>query len=193
MRENGGQYSHAGIWALMAQAVHAKSQADPAPGLDLAWQYFEYLSPAHRSVQPTQAAAYGVEPYVMAGDVYSAPPWVGRGGWSWYTGSAAWMHRAAIESICGLQMGATELSFAPGLPSHWPRAELTLRRGDRSLHFLLLRADAGSAIATASPWGAGQRLQLLLPGQPLAWPCQQPAAHFVVPLGAPAAAGFNAP
>ncbi len=72
----------------------------------------------------TRGAAYGIEPYVMAGDVYSQAPYVGRGGWSWYTGAAAWLHRAAIESIFGLQQGAHELCFKPCLPAHWPRAEL---------------------------------------------------------------------
>ncbi|MDP1789077.1 MAG: carbohydrate-binding protein, partial [Methylibium sp.] len=91
VRENGGQYSHAGIWALMAQA-----RLGPERG-DLAYRYFRYLSPAHRAIHPTRGAAYGIEPYVMAADVYSQAPYVGRGGWSWYTGAAAWMHRAAIE------------------------------------------------------------------------------------------------
>ena len=94
VRENGGQYSHAGVWALMAQAERGDG--------DAAYRYFSYLSPAHRSRHPTRGPAYEIEPYVMAGDVYTAPPYVGRGGWSWYTGSAAWMQRAAIESMFGL-------------------------------------------------------------------------------------------
>ena len=101
VRENGGQYSHAGVWALMAQAALGDA--------DAAYRYFTYLSPAHRSRHPSAAAAYEIEPYVMAGDVYSAPPYVGRGGWSWYTGSAAWMHRAAIESMFGVAQRGDEL------------------------------------------------------------------------------------
>jgi cyclic beta-1,2-glucan synthetase len=181
VRENGGQYSHAGVWALMAQAAHAKTLADPGPGLDLAWQYFRCLSPAHRSAVPAQAAAYGIEPYVMAGDIYSAPPYVGRGGWSWYTGAAAWLHRAAIESILGLEMSAQDLRLVPGLPSHWPQAELTLRRDGRSLHFLLLRAAPEAALAAAAPWGQG-RAVLLLPGQLLPWPGLATGSCFVVPV-----------
>jgi cyclic beta-1,2-glucan synthetase len=65
----------------------------------------------------------------MAGDICSQPPYVGRGGWSWYTGAAAWMHRAAIESIFGLRQGARDLCFMPCLPSHWQQAELTLDAG----------------------------------------------------------------
>ncbi|MEO8082117.1 MAG: glucoamylase family protein, partial [Caldimonas sp.] len=94
VRENGGQYSHAGVWAVMAHARRGDG--------DAAYRYFTYLSPAHRSSDPARAGAYAIEPFVMAGDVYGAPPYVGRGGWSWYTGSAAWMHRAAIESLFGL-------------------------------------------------------------------------------------------
>jgi cyclic beta-1,2-glucan synthetase len=177
----------------MAQSAYAKTLADPGPGLDLAWRYFEYLSPAHRAARPAQAAAYGIEPYVMAGDVYTAPPWVGRGGWSWYTGSAAWMHRAAIESIFGLQIGAGELSFAPGLPSHWPRAELTLVRDGRSMRFLLLRASAQVALEAAASWAAGGSLQLLLPGQRLGWSALAATTCFVVPLGAGAPAPARPP
>ena len=186
VRENGGQYSHAGVWALMAQAQHAKTLAEPGPAqaaLDLAWQYFRHLSPPHRTADPAQNAVYGAEPYVMAGDVYTAPPYVGRGGWSWYTGAAAWLHRAAIESIVGLQMGAEELSFSPGLPSHWPRVELTLRRDGRALRFLLLRAPAATALRAAADWAPADELRLLLPGQALRWQGLPAAVRFVVPVG----------
>ena len=170
VRENGGQYSHAGVWALMAQAEFSKD--------DIPYRNFAWLSPAHRSRDPVQGAAYGIEPYVMAGDIYSQPPYVGRGGWSWYTGAAAWMHRAGIESIFGLQINAQELSFAPCLPSHWPQAELTLRRDGRTMRFILVRAAADDALATANPWNA----ELLRPGQALAWPVLAQNSCFVIPL-----------
>jgi cyclic beta-1,2-glucan synthetase len=192
VRENGGQYSHAGVWALMAQLALAKTQADPGPGLARAWDWFRHLSPAHRAAQPAQAVAYEIEPYVMAGDVYSAPPWTGRGGWSWYTGSAAWMHRAAIESIFGLQIDASCLRFEPGLPPHWPRAELTLRRNGRILRFLLLRCTPELALATAAPWYARATPSVLLPGATLAWPALGAEACFVMPL-LPAEALLSAP
>ena len=178
VRENGGQYSHAGVWALMAQAEFAKQQPDSSEAADTAYRYFTYLNPAHRASNPAQAAVYGIEPYVMAGDVYTQPPYVGRGGWSWYTGSAAWMHRAAVESIFGLQQGAHTLSFTPCLPSHWPQAELTLRRGERSMRFILVRGNADAALAQ----GASAQAQLLLPGQPLAWSELPAQTCFVVPL-----------
>ena len=178
VRENGGQYSHAGVWALMAQADYATTLAGSSGDGDAAYRYFTYLSPAHRSRHPAYGAVYGIEPYVMAGDVYSQPPYVGRGGWSWYTGAAAWMHRAAIESIFGLRQGAQDLCFTPCLPSHWHQAELTLARDGRTMRFILIRTAAVSALAAAAIGDA----QLLRPGQPLRW--NELAAHtcFVIPL-----------
>ena len=119
VRENGGQYSHAGVWAMMAQALSGDAEG--------AWRSFEDLSPAHRSADPARGPAYEIEPFVMAGDVYSAPPYVGRGGWSWYTGSAAWLYRAAVETLLGLAVEPGRLSLSPRLPAHWPSLELRLK------------------------------------------------------------------
>ncbi len=153
VRENGGQYSHAGVWALMAQAQLGHR--------DEAWRLFTYLSPAHRSRDQSQASVYGLEPYVMAGDIYSQAPYVGRGGWSWYTGSAAWMHRAAIESMVGLQVNGARVRLCPQLPSHWPHVTLDLHRGDTLHQFIVCTPQATSAIQEAmsqgaTPWAAGQ-------------------------------------
>jgi len=125
VRENGGQYSHAGVWAMMAQAQSGDHEA--------AWESFKALSPAHRSQHPTRGLVYELEPYVLAGDVYSAPPYVGRGGWSWYTGSAAWLHRAALETLLGLTVRQGELSLSPRVPAHWPAFEITLRLDHREV------------------------------------------------------------
>ena len=196
VRENGGQYSHAGIWALMAQAQMAVEMATPSPSQthgqpgaaaranplpdagDLAYRSFTWLSPAHRAHHAVRGAAYGIEPYVVAGDVYSQPPYVGRGGWSWYTGAAAWLHRAALESICGLQIGATTLLFKPCLPSHWPRAELSLRRDDRTMRFILARAPTLAGLRASVPASAS----VLWPGEPLVWASLRGDTCFVVPL-----------
>ena len=191
VRENGGQYSHAGVWALMAQAELARSGAAAAAGLggmvgagaaDTAYRYFTYLSPAHRASHPVRGAAYGIEPYVMAGDVYSQPPYVGRGGWSWYTGAAAWLHRAAVESIFGLHQSASQLSFTPCLPSHWPQAELTLTREARTMRFVLMRATNLAALEAALAGGVDAHTPLLQPGQPLAWAALPLRSAFIVPL-----------
>jgi cyclic beta-1,2-glucan synthetase len=118
VRENGGQYSHAGSWAVLAQARlgHAGK----------AWEYFCMLSAAHRARHESQQRRYGLEPYVMAGDTYAAPPYEGRGGWSWYSGAAAWMWRAAVEGLLGLQRRGSSICLKPCLPPHWAHVSLTL-------------------------------------------------------------------
>ena len=178
VRENGGQYSHAGVWALMAQAEHAANVPDGRNGGDIAYRYFTYLSPAHRARHPTHGTAYGVEPYVMAGDVYTQAPCIGLGGWSWYTGAAAWMHRAAIESIFGLRLGPQQLHFVPCLPTHWQQAELSLVRDHCTMRFILCRASAPAALAATAKWGA----LLLWPGQTLTWSSLGSYTCFVIPL-----------
>ncbi|RZT97756.1 GH36-type glycosyl hydrolase domain-containing protein [Rivibacter subsaxonicus] len=146
VRENGGQYSHGGVWALMAHAALGNA--------DAAWRMFERLSPAHRSADLLQGAAYGLEPYVMAGDICSQPPYAGRGGWSWYTGSAAWMHRAAIESIVGLQLRGQRARLRPQLPSHWPQITLRLRREQAVHEFIVCAAAETARIEQALASGA---------------------------------------
>ena len=178
VRENGGQYSHAGVWALMAQAEIERELPGSILGGDTVYRYFTYLSPAHRSRHPVYGAVYGLEPYVMAGDVYSQPPYVGRGGWSWYTGAAAWLHRAAIESLFGLQQRGQTLTFKPCLPSSWHQSELTLVRDGRTLRFIFIRDHAPAALAATAQWHA----ELLRPGQALTWTAQAAQTCFVIPL-----------
>ena len=181
IRENGGQYSHAGVWALMAWAALAGSDhALPGDG-DTAYRYFRHLSPAHRTSDPGLGRTYGIEPYVMAADVYTQPPYVGRGGWSWYTGAAGWLHRAAIESILGLDLRADLLSISPCLPSDWPQAELVLRRDGRTMRFVLVRESGPAALATALRLDA----RLLGVGESLRWTELGETSCFVVPLGVP--------
>ncbi|HYP70687.1 MAG TPA: glucoamylase family protein [Variovorax sp.] len=125
VRENGGQYSHGAVWAMMAQAL----QGD----LEAAWESFRGLSPAHRAADPRRGPHYEIEPYVMPGDIYGASPYEGRGGWSWYTGSAAWMHRAAIGTLLGLEVHGDRLRMNPRVPPDWPAFELVLRLNGREL------------------------------------------------------------
>ena len=145
VRENGGQYSHAGVWALMAQALSGDAEG--------AWRSFEDLSPAHRSDHPERGPVYELEPYVIAGDVYSAPPYVGRGGWSWYTGSAAWLYRAAVETLLGLAVQPGQMSLSPRLPAHWTKVELRLhlQGHDITVHWQ-------RELAKGAPIKADQRL-----------------------------------
>ncbi len=180
VRENGGQYSHAGIWALMAQAALGDG--------DAAYRYFGYLSPAHRSRHPVHGPAYEIEPYVMAGDVYSAEPWVGRGGWSWYTGSAAWMHRAALESIFGFAQHGDEIEFRPRFPTSWNDAEIVLTRGGRTLRVIFARTNDAAPAAQAEAYSA----TLLQPGERLRWSTLAPGACYLLLLAAAAVADREA-
>ena len=101
----------------------------------------------------------------MAGDVYTQAPFVGRGGWSWYTGAAAWMHRAAVEAIFGLSVRANELTLTPCLPPHWNQAEISLKRDGHTLRFVLYRGSISTWLAANSSLKA----QALAVGEPLRW------------------------
>jgi cyclic beta-1,2-glucan synthetase len=118
LRENGGQYSHAATWAVLAQTRLGNG--------DAAGALFALLNPINHALTPAEAARYKVEPYVIAADVYSVAPHEGRGGWTWYTGSAAWMYRAGIEGLLGLTRQGDTLRFAPCFPKAWPQVELRL-------------------------------------------------------------------
>ncbi|HSI57003.1 MAG TPA: glucoamylase family protein [Ideonella sp.] len=143
VRENGGQYSHAAVWGLMAFA----KLGDAA----MAWKTFTGLSPAHRWVDPAQGSTYALEPYAIAGDIYSQAPYAGRGGWSWYTGSAAWLARAALESLCGFTVVQGRVQLAPCLPPHWPEVTVSLRwQGKRHSFVLRSGALAGAPLPTGA-------------------------------------------
>jgi cyclic beta-1,2-glucan synthetase len=176
VRENGGQYSHGAVWALMAQAELVRQGTHSVEAADLPYRYFTYLSPAHRAQHPQWGAVYGLEPYVMAGDICSQPPHTGRGGWSWYTGAAAWMHRAAVESIFGLSITAQDLCFWPALPSHWPQAQITLRRDGRRMQFTLHRGTEQEAVL------ATRNARVLRVGEKLLWPALAADSSFVIAL-----------
>jgi cellobiose phosphorylase len=111
VRENGGQYTHGAIWAVMAFAALGDSRR--------AWELLRMINPVTHSKSPEGMAIYKVEPYVVAADVYALPPHTGRGGWTWYTGSAGWMYRLILESLLGLKLEVDKLRFAPCLPADW--------------------------------------------------------------------------
>lgn len=108
---------------------------------DAAWRMFAAVSPAHRSADPQRSQHYGLEPFVAAGDIYSQGVYAGRGGWSWYTGSASWLQRAAIESLCGLRLEGDLLTLTPCLPPNWPLATVTVRQGGRQHRVLLCQTE----------------------------------------------------
>ena len=119
IRENGGQYTHAAVWTVIAFAMLGDG--------DLAAELFSFLNPINHARTLADALLYKVEPYIVAADVYSEPPHVGRGGWTWYTGSAAWMYRAGLESILGCRLCGAELLLDPCVPRDWPGFEVTLQ------------------------------------------------------------------
>jgi cyclic beta-1,2-glucan synthetase len=140
VRENGGQYTHGAIWAAMAFA----SLGDRA----LAWALLDMINPINHALTPEAVARYKVEPYVMAADVYSVAPHTGRGGWSWYTGSAGWMYRLIVESLLGLRLETTSggafLRLSPCLPVHWPGYLLDYRHQDTAYRIEVVQAGTGS-------------------------------------------------
>ncbi len=119
VRENGGQYTHAALWALMAHAS-LKNHAQVGAMLDI-------LNPIRRTDTRSGVQAYRVEPYVIAADIYSTPPHTRRGGWTWYTGAAGWFHRAILESVLGVQVRAPYIYLAPCMPPHWNGFEVVLQ------------------------------------------------------------------
>jgi cyclic beta-1,2-glucan synthetase len=121
VRENGGQYTHAALWVVLAFA----QLGDGAKAAEL----LSMLNPARRTSTTEDLSRYRAEPYVVAADVYSQAPHAGRGGWTWYTGSAAWMYRVALEGLLGVTLqGGDTLHVNPCIPPAWPGFEVTLRR-----------------------------------------------------------------
>ena len=122
VRENGGQYTHAALWSVIAFAMLGDG--------DRAAELFSHAEPDQsRATRAPAMHRYKVEPYVVAADVYSVPPHVGRGGWTWYTGSAGWMYRAGLESILGFRLCGDKLTLDPCIPAGWPRFEIVYRYG----------------------------------------------------------------
>ncbi|HEY3396098.1 MAG TPA: glucoamylase family protein [Armatimonadota bacterium] len=119
VRENGGQYTHAAAWVVWAAALLGEG--------DNAGEYLSLLNPINHARTPEEVALYRVEPYVVAADIYGAEPHTGRGGWTWYTGSAAWMYRVAMEGLLGLHLDAGGMRVNPCIPRSWERFTVTNR------------------------------------------------------------------
>jgi cyclic beta-1,2-glucan synthetase len=141
VRENGGQYTHAAIWATMAFAELGDSAR--------AWELVRMINPVNHGSDAIETDVYKVEPYVVSADVYAVEPHIGRGGWSWYTGSAGWMYRLIVESLLGLRLEAGKLRFAPVLPPEWEGFLLDYRYIDTQYRINLRQSDAGT---TSTVW-----------------------------------------
>jgi cellobiose phosphorylase len=126
VRENGGQYTHAAIWAAMAFARLGDSKR--------AWELFSLINPVNHALSAEAMETYKVEPYVMAADVYAVPPHTGRGGWTWYTGSAGWMYRLILESLLGLRLEVDRLHISPCLPADWAGFTVHYRYRETTYH-----------------------------------------------------------
>jgi cyclic beta-1,2-glucan synthetase len=141
VRENGGQYTHGALWAVRALAEAGR--------VERAAPLLEMLSPISHTRTPEQVAVYQAEPYAIAADVYGEPPHVGRAGWTWYTGSAGWMLRVALESVLGLEVSdGRTLRLRPRIPSAWPGYSISYRvPGTQTRYEIEVRREAGATLS----------------------------------------------
>ncbi len=149
LRENGGQYTHAAIWTVMALARMGRG--------DEAMEMFHLLNPANHTRTPADVERYGTEPYVVAADVHADATHAGRGGWTWYTGSAGWMYRVGLENLLGLERRGSSFSLKPCIPSSWDGFEIRWRFG-RTTYEITLQNRAHRC---------GGPSEALLDGQPV--------------------------
>jgi cyclic beta-1,2-glucan synthetase len=166
VRENGGQYTHAAIWAAMAFAM--------LDDRDRAWELFNMLNPVNHGSQPDDIERYRVEPYVMSADIYAASPHTGRGGWTWYTGAAGWMYRLTVETLLGVQLEVDHLRIAPCIPAHWDSYKIHYRYretvyhitvrcvGEKSEHVKSVTID-GAVVDVTDTGGTGRPQGRLIP------------------------------
>ncbi|MBI2207665.1 MAG: cellobiose phosphorylase [Candidatus Rokubacteria bacterium] len=149
IRENGGQYTHAAIWVLWA--LLTLGDVEHAVGL------FQRLLPIRHALTLHAATRYRTEPYVLASDVYSTPPWTGRGGWTWYTGAAAWAYRLGVETILGVRRSGGTWRVDPHVPANWAGFEVVLRDGTTIFH-----------VSVENPRGVNSGVErMLLDGAPI--------------------------
>jgi cyclic beta-1,2-glucan synthetase len=137
VRENGGQYTHAAIWTVMALARLGLG--------DEAMELFHMVNPINHMRTPEGLEQYRTEPYAVAADVYAHPMHLGRGGWTWYTGSAGWMYRAAVEELVGLRRAGSTFSISPSVPAMWPEFSIDWRVGGATYHITVHNPDHRSS------------------------------------------------
>ncbi len=136
VRENGGQYTQAAIWLLMAFAKIGNSKR--------AWELLDMINPVNHTQSKADVNTYKVEPYVMAADVYALAPHTGQGGWTWYTGSAGWTYQLIIESLLGLKQEKDKLSFVPCIPAEWDTFKVRYRHINTFYQIIFIqKAGAG--------------------------------------------------
>jgi cyclic beta-1,2-glucan synthetase len=149
VRENGGQYTHGAIWAAMAYAALGDSRR--------AWELTAMINPVNHTGSAEAIATYKVEPYVVAADVYAVSPHTGRGGWTWYTGSAGWLYRLIVESLLGLKLEVDKLRFAPCLPAEWEACKVHYRYRETVYHISVLNTRVGKGEMSVTVDGIEQQ------------------------------------
>jgi cellobiose phosphorylase len=138
VRENGGQYTHAAVWTVMAFAA----MGDTAR----AWDLFGLINPINHGSNARDISVYRVEPYVVAADVYAVSPHTGRGGWTWYTGSAGWLYRLIAESLLGFHLEVDKLRFSPNIPAEWKSFKIHYRFRETVYHITIRKPGAGQEV-----------------------------------------------
>jgi len=141
VRENGAQYTHAALWAVLATALRGDG--------DRAFELYQMINPLMHARTPEEVDVYKVEPYVVAADIYTAEGQLGRGGWTWYTGSASWMYRVGLESLLGFTKRGDSLRIEPRVPRNWPEFHIEYRHG-ASTYGITVRSPGTIAVAGAA-------------------------------------------
>lgn len=144
VRGNGGQYTHAAVWAAMAFAALGDGPR--------AWELTTMINPVNHAKTPEEIDTYKVEPYVVAADIYAVQPHTGRGGWTWYTGSAAWMYRLILESLLGLRLDVDRLHVTPCLPAHWDGFKVHYRHRETVYHIREVGRMPAGAPCVGQDW-----------------------------------------
>jgi len=156
VRENGGQYTHASVWAVMAFAALGDARR--------AWELLRLINPINHGRTAEDIATYRVEPYVVAADVYALAPHTGRGGWTWYTGSAGWMYRSILESLLGVELTVDKLRLSPCLPPEWKELKLHYRYRETTYAITLSQtatADRDVTVWVDGNWQADDAISLV--------------------------------
>jgi cyclic beta-1,2-glucan synthetase len=141
VRENGAQYTHAALWAVLATALQGHG--------DRAFELYQMINPVTHASSADDVTVYKVEPYVVAADVYTAEGHLGRGGWTWYTGSASWLYRVGLEAILGFNKAGDVLEINPCIPPAWKEFSITYRYGD-AVYAIIVRNPSAVSKGVAS-------------------------------------------
>jgi cellobiose phosphorylase len=154
VRENGGQYSHAAIWALIAFAALGDREK--------VWELFSMVQPLSHAADAAAVQVYKVEPYVMAADVYANESHKGRGGWTWYTGSSGWMYQFITGSMLGMELQVDRLAFKPCFPLDWPSVTIVYRHGGSTYRITVFQVGDALASRWEMEGGSGEGAAILL-------------------------------